>query len=72
MAVQRTYADGYGRWHVITDDSPRALALAVNAIVDALAMRENTTRADLFEYVNRNIISVPTDEMGTLHFTERH
>lgn len=73
MAALSTWADGYGRWHVVVDDTPRALTLAVNAIADQIAKREDMTIENAREYVNRNIVSIPDSALaygGGIHFAE--
>jgi hypothetical protein len=61
-----TYADGYGRWHVLTRDTPRGLTRAIDAIVGELFIRrEGTSDESVREYVNRHIASLPLSEWET-------
>lgn len=73
MALISTWADGYGRWHVVVDDTPRGLTVAVNAIADELAARQNFSVRVAREYVNQNIVSIPDSAHeygGSIHFAE--
>lgn len=58
-----TYADGYGRWHVLTRDTPMGLTRAVDAIRAELAERSaDPGDMSLREYVSRSIVSLPLSE----------
>ena len=66
-----TYADGYGRWHAITPDTPRAREMAIEAIADELHQREtHRTAAGWKKYVEATITTRPADQPETLHFIE--
>lgn len=57
------YADGFGRWHVLTRDTPRGLTRAIERMTAELHTRRDTinmptTRA----YVELNIVSLPVSE----------
>lgn len=66
----KIYADGYGRWHAIVPDTPRALTKAVDAIANGMTQRENLSRTEAEKYIHRNITTVPADQPGTVHFIE--
>lgn len=72
MSNVTTWADGYGRWHAEVDDTPRGLTNAVNAIADEIQNREpsHTYISDTRKYVSRNIISLPSEKAGRIHFAE--
>ncbi len=72
MAVS-TFADGYGRWHAIVPDTAKALAWAVEAIAEQIALREDAPIKNAVQYVNENIVSIPDGSAeygGYLHFAE--
>ena len=56
------YADGSGRWHVLTRDTPMGLTRAVDTIVAELDARGENSHGVAREYLNRNIVSLPLSE----------
>lgn len=67
-----TYADGYGRWHAITPDTPRARENAVHAIAEELHQRgtRSDTLTEMKGYVEATITTRPAEQQGTAHFIE--
>ena len=68
----RTYADGFGRWHAIVDDTSDGLNKAMNAMADELMERgpADLMRSEVLEYLNRNAITITTAEPDKVHFAE--
>ena len=70
MFEPTVYADGYGRWHAIVEDTPNGLTRAVNTIARELSKRGNGD-TDYLEYVNQNICTHNIqDKPGFIHFVE--
>lgn len=70
--IVKTWADGYGRWHAEAETSRMGMIWAVNAIARELFDRapRGTTFQDAREYVGRNIVRIPSDQPGRVHFAE--
>lgn len=66
------YADGFGRWHAVAEDTPLALAKAIDGMADAILERSprGTTRKSVADYIHQNIVSVPPCTPGGVHFAE--
>lgn len=68
----KTWTDGHGRWHAEVPDTRMALSRAVHRI--ALELRDRsphgTTFEQMREYVEQNIISLPSETPGRVHFAE--
>lgn len=58
------YADGYGRWHVLTRDTPRGLTRAIERMTaELLALAPYWhPRGEMLDYVQKNIVSLPLSE----------
>ena len=72
MTKASTWADGHGRWHAVVADTPRGLINAVNAIAHELHTRtsDESTLSEWVGYVNKGIISLPSETPGRIHFAE--
>lgn len=68
----KTWADGFGRWHAEVPDTPMGLSRAVRSIALELFDRapRGTTFLQMREYVERNIVSAPSETPGRVHFIE--
>lgn len=68
----KTWADGYGRWHADVPDTRLGLSRAVRSIAMELFDRapRGTTFVQMREYVEQNIVSLPNDTPGRVHFAE--
>jgi len=66
----KTWADGYGRWHAEAPDTRLGLARAIDAITTELSAREPWYFSDNRTFVEENIISLPCDTPGRVHFAE--
>lgn len=68
----KTWADGFGRWHAEVPDTPMGLSRAVRMIVMELFDRapRTATFIQIREYVEQNIVSIPSDKPGRVHFAE--
>jgi len=63
MTDTLAYADGYGRWHVLTRDTPRGLTRAIDCIAAELGERSpDSGDMSLRAYVELNIVSLPLSE----------
>ena len=72
MFEPTVFADSYGRWHAIVEDTPNGLTNAVNTIASELSERGNGD-TDYLEYVNQNICTHNVqDKPGYIHFVEYH
>ena len=56
------YADGYGRWHVLTRDTPRGLTRAIDCMTAELQAREEGIISATRAYVELNIVSLPLSD----------
>lgn len=65
-----TWADGFGRWHADVPDTPRGYTKAANAIAHELASRSPWNYSEALAYVETNIVSIPSDKPGRVHFAE--
>lgn len=70
MSNVKTWADGYGRWHAEVDNTPRGLTNAVNAIAHEISSRSPWDFSGAAAYVEENIISLPSETPGRIHFAE--
>lgn len=68
--VINIYADGFGRWHVLTTDTANALSAAVEAMAQEIVERGTQSIEEARAYVHENIISAPKTGAGLLHFIE--
>lgn len=68
----KTWADGFGRWHAEVPDTPRGPSKAVTAIACEIwdRNRDFTTIDECVAYVSQNIISIPSETPGRVHFAE--
>lgn len=68
----KTWADGFGRWHAEVTDTRRGLSRAVRMIASEIHNRESdgSTLSQWVEYVEQNIVSIPSDKPGLAHFAE--
>lgn len=70
----KTWADGYGRWHVEVPDSGDSLNQATRAIAACLWSRSDDTSpgsfADWVSYVKSGVREVPCEPPGQRHFIE--
>lgn len=68
----KTWADGFGRWHAEAETSRMGMMWAVNAIARELFERSPKvmTLQATREYVARNIVRIPSDKPGRVHFAE--
>lgn len=68
----KTWADGHGRWHAEVPDTPMGLSRAVRSIALELFDRapRGTTFREMREYVEQNVVSIPSDTPGRVHFAE--
>lgn len=62
MTDTLAYADGFGRWHVLTRDTPRGLTRAVDRMTAELHAREGGNMSTTRAYVELNIVSLPLAE----------
>lgn len=67
-----TWADGVGRWYAEVPDTRLGLDRAIRAIALELFDRapRGTTFEEMREYVEQNIVSVPSDKPGRVRFAE--
>lgn len=67
-----TWADGFGRWHAEVSDTPLGLNRAIRSIAMELFDRapRGVTFLEMREYVEQNIVSLPSDRPGRVHFAE--
>ena len=56
------YADGYGRWHVLTRDTPMGLTRAIERMTAELHTREGGNMGATRYYVETNIVSLSLSE----------
>ena len=68
----KTWADGYGRWHADVPDTRLGLSRATRSIALELFERapHGTTFIETRKYVEENIVSIPSDTPGRVHFAE--
>ena len=68
----KTWADGYGRWHAEVPDTRLGVDRATRMIAMELFDRapRGTTFIQIREYVEQNIVSIPSDTPGRVHFAE--
>jgi len=64
MTDTLAYADGYGRWHVLTRDTPRGLTRAIDRMAAELLERAPYWHPceEMRNYVETNIVSLPLAE----------
>lgn len=72
MSNVTTWADGYGRWHAELPDSHTIVRDAQYAIADELFERAHagTSYGELFAYVSENMVELPSETPGRIHFAE--
>jgi len=70
MSNVKTWADGYGRWHAEVDDTPLGYTRARNAIAHELSSRSPWNFSEALRYVEGEIISLPSETPGRIHFAE--
>lgn len=72
MSNVTIWADGYGRWHAEVDDTPRGLTMATYEIAQALHERADKDAyfSKSLTYVEENIVSLPSETPGRIHFAE--
>lgn len=57
------YADGFGRWHVLTRDTPLSLTRAIDRMTaEIYASRDTINLSTTRAYVEANIVSLPVSE----------
>lgn len=68
----KTWADGFGRWHAEVPDTRMGLSRAVRSIAMELFDRapRTATFIQIREYVEQNIVNIPSDKPGRVHFAE--
>lgn len=68
----KTWADSHGRWHADVPDTRMGLGRAVRSIAMELFDRasQGTKFVTLLEYVEQNIVSIPSEPPGRVHFAE--
>lgn len=68
----KTWADGFGRWHAEVSDTRLGLSRAVRSIAAEIHNREpdGSTLDQWVAYVERNIVSLPSETPGRVHFAE--
>lgn len=66
-----TWADGHGRWHVTLPEGV-AVTDAAHEITIELFARTNRDEVyrDIFDYVCENLVELPSDTEGRVHFAE--
>jgi hypothetical protein len=65
-----TWADGFGRWHAEVSDTPQGFNIARREISREIMQRENIGMVAVRNYLNLNMVSIPSDKPGRVHFAE--
>ena len=68
----KTWADGYGRWHVEVPSGENEHYKAVSAIACEIwdRNRDFTTIDEVIQYVESSIVNAPSETPGQVHFIE--
>ena len=66
----KTWADGFGRWHADVPDTPQGFNIARRELSREIMQRENIGMVAVRNYLNANMVGIPSETPGRVHFAE--